>query len=246
MLLEEAKWGKKSKRADRARKAKAEKDPQELQEKEEAEGGPKEAPAFRYRSIQADRSREMLESMRNLRDRWNEASLEKGHWFDSHLCILEPINSMQIAVFEQLKVTGLLCSRFSATVKKERRFFALAGEDAELPNGKGSKKKVASQQQQRVASPAASALDGGSRVEGSVPDELLAVPGSSGLDVRAREATPPVPAVDSAAAVEPAGEPVAELAGESAAEPRQSSCPCQLWSRWWRRNRQESHCQCRL
>ncbi len=34
---------------------------------------------------------------------------------------------MQMAVFEQLKVTGLLCSRFSATVKKGRRFFTLKG-----------------------------------------------------------------------------------------------------------------------
>jgi hypothetical protein len=41
-------------------------------------------------------------------------------------------------------VTGLLCSRFSATVKKGRRFFALAGKDVELPNGKGGKKNAAS------------------------------------------------------------------------------------------------------
>ncbi len=221
MLAEEAKAQlvKKSEEADRAREAKAEKNWQELQEKESAEGVPVGAPAFRYRSIQADRSREMLESVGNLRDGWNEASLEKGHWFDSDLCILEPINSMQMAVFEQLKVTGLLCSLFSATVKKGRTFFALAGEDAELPNSKGSKKKAASQQQQRAASPAVSAPDGGSRVEGSVADELLAVPGPSGLDVRAREITPPVPAVDSAAAVEPAGEPAAELASKLAVEP---------------------------
>jgi hypothetical protein len=220
MLAEEAKVQlvKKSEEADRAREAKAVKDWQELHEKESAEGVPVGAPAFRYRSIQADRSREMLESVGNLRDRWSEASLEKGHWFDSDLCILEPINSMQMAVFEQLKMTGLLCSRFSSTVKKGRRFFALAGEEAELPNGKGSK-KVVSQQQQWAASPAASTPDGGRRVEGSVADELLAVPGSSGVDVRAREATPPVLAVDSAAAVEPAGEPVAELAGEPAVEP---------------------------
>jgi hypothetical protein len=168
------------------------------------------APAFSYRSIQADRSREALKSVGNLRDRWNEASLKKGHWFDSDLCILEPINSMQMAVFEHLKVTGLLCSRFSATVKKGRRFFALAGEDAELPNGKGGKKKVASQQQQRAASPAASAPDGGSHVEGEMAVELLAVPGSSGVDVSARGSTPPVPAVDSAAAVEPTAEPAGE------------------------------------
>jgi hypothetical protein len=61
---------------------------------------------------------------------------------------------MQLAAFEQLKLSGLLCSRFSATARKGRRFFTLAGEDAELPNGKGSKKKEASRQQQRPASPA--------------------------------------------------------------------------------------------
>jgi hypothetical protein len=143
MLADEAKAQlvKKSEEADRARMAKAEKDWQELQEKESAEGVPLGASVFSYRSSQDDRSREAFESVGNLRDRWNEASLEKGHWFDSDLCILEPINSMQMAVFEQLKVTGLLCSRFSATVKKGRRFFPLAGEEAELPNGKGNKKR---------------------------------------------------------------------------------------------------------
>jgi hypothetical protein len=119
MLADEAKeqLAKKSEEADRARMAKAEKDWQELQEKESAEGVPLGASVFSYRSIQADRSREAFESVGNLRDRWNEASLEKGHWFESDLCILEPINSIQMAVFEQLKVTGLLCSRFSATVR---------------------------------------------------------------------------------------------------------------------------------
>ncbi len=120
MLAEEAKAQlvKKSEEADRARMTKAEKDWQELQEKESAEGVPLGAPALSYRSVQADRSREALESVGNLRDWWNEASLEKGHWFDSDLCILEPIDSKQMAVFEQLKITGLLCSRFSATIKK--------------------------------------------------------------------------------------------------------------------------------
>jgi uncharacterized protein len=102
-----------------------------------------------------------------------------------------------------------LCSRFSATVKKGRRFFALAGKDVELPNGKGGKKKAASQRQQ-AASPATSAPDGGSHVEGKIAEELLAVPGPSGVDVSANESTPPVPAVNSAAAVEPAAaEPAA-------------------------------------
>jgi hypothetical protein len=43
------------------------KDWQELQEKESAEGVPVGAPVFRYRSIQADCSREMLEIVGNLR-----------------------------------------------------------------------------------------------------------------------------------------------------------------------------------
>ncbi len=154
----------------------------------------------------------------------------KGHWFDSDLCILEPVNSMQMAVFEQLKMTGLLCSRFSATVKKGRRFFALAGEDAELPNGKGGKMKMASQRQQ-AASPAASALDGGCHAEGEMHEELLAVPGPSGVDVSASESTPPVPAVDSAAAV--------ERRRQGRRRNRQESDhPRQLWGKWQRWSRQ--------
>ncbi len=53
----------------------------------------------------------------------------------------------------------------------------MAGEGAELPNGKGSKKKEASRQQQRPASPTVPAPDGGSHVEGSVADGSLAVLG---------------------------------------------------------------------
>jgi hypothetical protein len=68
-----------------------------------------------------------------------------------------------MVVSEQLKITGLLCSRFSATVQKGRRFFALEGKDMELPDGKGEKRKTASKRQQ-AASPAAPALDGGSPV----------------------------------------------------------------------------------
>jgi hypothetical protein len=202
MRADEAKkqLAKKSEEADRARMAKAEKDWQELQEKESAEGVPLGASVFSYRSKQADRSREAFESVGNLRDRWNEASLEKGHWFDSDLCILEPMNSTQMAVFEQLKVTGLLCSRFSATVKKGRRFFALAGKDVELPNGKGGKKNAASKRQ--AASPVAPAPDGGSPVEGEMAEELLAVPGPSGVDVGASGGTPPVLAASSAASKE--------------------------------------------
>jgi hypothetical protein len=106
----------------------------------------------------------------NLRDQWNGAALEKGHWFDSDLCILEPVNSMQMVVFEQLKMTGLLCSRYSATVQKGRRFFTLAGKDVELPNGKGGKRKAASKRQ-RAASPAAPALNGGALWRARWPED---------------------------------------------------------------------------
>ncbi len=217
MLAEEAKkqLARKSEEADRVREAMAEKDWQELQEKESAEGVPVGAPVFRYRSIQADRSREMLESMGNLRDRWSKALMERCNWFDSDLCILEPIKSMQLAAFKQLKLTGLLCSRFSATVRKGRRFFTLAGEDAELPNGRGGKRKEASRQQQRPASPAVPALDGGSRVEGGVAEDPLAVPGPSGLNMSTAGVPPSVLAVEPAAAVEPASQPLSALAAES-------------------------------
>jgi hypothetical protein len=45
--------------------------------------------------------------------------------------------------------------------------------------------------------------DGGSPVEGEMAEELLAVPGSSGVDVSAGGSAPPVPAEDSAAAAGP-------------------------------------------
>jgi hypothetical protein len=153
----------------------------------------------------------------NLRDQWSEATLKKGHWFDSDLCILEPVNSMQMIIFEQLKMAGLLCSRYSATVQKGRRFFTLAGKDMELPNGKGGKKKAASKRQ-RMASPAAPAPEGGSPVEGEMAGELLAVPGPSGMCAGSGGSGPPVPAGDSAAAVIPAVvEPMA--VGPAAVEP---------------------------
>jgi hypothetical protein len=205
LLADEAKeqQAKRSAEAEKARMARAEKDWQKLQEKESAEGVPMGAPAFSYRSREADLSREAFESLGNLRDQWNEATLKKGHWFDSDLCILEPVNSMQMVVFEQLKMAGLLCSRYSATVQKGRRFFALAGKDMELPNGKEGKKKTASKRQQ-VASPAATAPDGGSPVEGEVAGELLAVPGPSGLCTGSSGSVRPAPAEESAAAAGPA------------------------------------------
>jgi hypothetical protein len=230
MLAEEAReqLAKKSEEADRARMAKAEKDWEELQERESAEGVPVGASAFSYRSKQADLSREAFESVGNLRDRWNEAAMEKGHWFNSDLCILEPVNSMQMVVFEQLKITGLLCSRFSATVQKGRRFFALAGKDMELPNGKGGKRKTAPKRQQ-AASPVAPALDGGSPVEGEMAQELLAVSGPSGVGAGASGSVPPVPAEELAAAAEPAaaGPPTASPAVKPAT--MQSSASAMEW-----------------
>jgi hypothetical protein len=110
---------------------------------------------------------------------------------------------MQMVVFEQLKMAGLLCSRYSATVQKGRRFFTLAGKDMELPNGKGGKKKAASKRQ-RAASPAAPALDGGSPVEGEMAGKLLAEPGPSGMCAGSGGSEPSVPAGDSAAALIPA------------------------------------------
>ncbi len=84
----------------------------------------------------------------------------------------------------------------------------------ELPNGKGGKKKAASKRQ-RAASPAAPAPEGGSPVEGEMAEELLAVPGPSGICAGSGGSEPPVPAGDSAAAVEPAA--VEPMAVESAA-----------------------------
>jgi hypothetical protein len=205
LLADEAKeqLTKRSVEAERARMARAKKDWQKLQEKELAEGIPVGAPAFSYRSREADLSREAFEGLGNLRDQWNGVTLEKGHWFDSDLCILETVNSVQMVVFEQLKMAGLLCSRYSATVQKGRRFFTLAGKDMELRNGKGGKKKTASKRQQAV-SPAAPAPDGGSPVEGKMAGELLAVPEPSGMCAGSSGSVPPAPAEESAAAAGPA------------------------------------------
>ncbi len=208
MLAEEARkqLNKKSEKIDRAREAKAKMDWQELQERESAEGTPAGAPTFRYRSIKADNSREMLESMGDLRDQLNKVPLEGRNWFDSDLCILEPTNSMQLAAFEQLRLTGLLCSRFSTSVRKGRRFFTLAGEDEELPNGREDRRRDASRRrrQQLPASPAVSALNGGSRAGAGAADDPLAVPGPSGMNVRQEKGSSSGPAEESAAAAEPA------------------------------------------
>jgi hypothetical protein len=205
LLAEEAKeqLTKKSAEADRARMARAEKDWRKLREEESAQGIPQGVPAFNYRSRDADKSRETCESLGNMRDQWGETILEKGHWFDSDLCILEPVNNLQMMAFEQLKTSGLLCSRYSATVQKGRRFFALAGKDMELPNGKGGKKKAASRQQLAV-NPAAPAPEGGSPAEGETAEEQLAVPGPSGLCAGSRGSKPPVPVEEPTAAAMPA------------------------------------------
>jgi hypothetical protein len=75
----------------------------------------------------------------------------------------------------------------------------------ELPNGKGGKKKTASRQQLAV-SPAAPAPEGGSPVEGEMAEELLAVPGPSGLCAGSSGSRPPVPVEEPTAATPAAGE----------------------------------------
>jgi hypothetical protein len=225
MLMEEARKQlcRKSEETDRAREAKAKKDWEDLQERETAEGIPAGTPAFRYRSIKADNSREMLVGLGNLRDQLKKAPLERRNWFDSDLCILEPTNSMQLAAFDQLRLTGLLCSRFSTSVRKGRRFFALAGDDEELPNGREDRRRDASrrQRQQLPASPAVPAPDGGSRAGADAADDPLAVPGPSGMRQRQENESPSGQVRESAAVVsaeEPAvvqGQPV--LVGEPAA-----------------------------
>jgi hypothetical protein len=77
LLAEEAKeqLAKRSAEVGKARMARAEKDWQKLQEKESAEGIPMGAPAFSYRSREADLSREACESLGNMRDQWNEATV---------------------------------------------------------------------------------------------------------------------------------------------------------------------------
>jgi hypothetical protein len=73
----------------------------------------------------------------------------------------------------------------------------------ELPNGKGGKKKAASRRQLTV-SPAAPAPEGGSPVEGEMTEELLAVPGPSGLCAGSSGSRPPVPVEEPTAAAMPA------------------------------------------
>jgi hypothetical protein len=80
-------------------------------------------------------------------------------------------------------------------------------------------------QRKQVATPVTSAPEGGSHAEGEMAEELLAVPGPSGVDMSAKESTPPVPAVNSAAAVglpvEPGGErsPTPDIGQIAAVEP---------------------------
>jgi hypothetical protein len=118
----------------------------------------------------------------------------------------------------------------------------LAGKDMELPNGKGGRRKTASKRQ-RAARPAAPALEGGSPVEGETAEELLAVPGPSGVGAGASGGAPPVLAEEAAAAAGPAAagpppaspvmEPVVQssawaMEGMAAVEPKRRSCWCRL------------------
>ncbi len=73
----------------------------------------------------------MLEHKGDLADKSRRMSIGWLSWFDSDLSILEPTNSIQLADFEQLKVTGLLCSRYSASVQGGRRCVGLAVPDPE-------------------------------------------------------------------------------------------------------------------
>jgi hypothetical protein len=54
----------------------------------------------------ADWIRKMLETPRGVADREERMNVRQFNWFESDLCILDPITSVQIAAFEMLKVTG--------------------------------------------------------------------------------------------------------------------------------------------
>ncbi len=158
--------------------------------------------------------------MGNLVDHRRRVSMERCNWFDSNLCMLAPTNSMQLAAFERLRLNGLLCRRFSASVKKGRRFFTLAGDSEELPNGREETEKgePKGQLQQLPASLAAPDPDGGSQVEAGVIADPVVGPEPSVAEVRREEESSPVPADKLAAAtvaVEPAKGPAAtrELPG---------------------------------
>jgi hypothetical protein len=126
-----------------------------------------EAPVYRCRSLLADRNREMLEFIGELADNSRGMSASQTSWFDSDLCILAPITSMQVAAFEQLKVTGMLCSRHSAYVHKNRRFFTLAKESEDFTNGREESGEGSGEEQllQLPASLAIPDQDGGNQEE---------------------------------------------------------------------------------
>ncbi len=161
----------KSKEADRVREAKARKDLEELQKEEEARGSPAGVSTYRFRSLFADQNLEMLERIGDLADKSRGMSIGQLTWFDSDLCILEPTNSIQLAALKQLKVTGLLCSRYSASVQGVRRFFALAEEVERLPNGReetGGEKQGGQLQQPPVSLAVPDPEGGGSQAAAEV------------------------------------------------------------------------------
>ncbi len=87
-----------------------------LESKERAGGVPALTPVFKYRPLMADRIREMLETIGELADKEESMNVRQFNWSESDLCILGPITSAQIAAFERLKVSGMLCSRHSTSV----------------------------------------------------------------------------------------------------------------------------------
>jgi hypothetical protein len=73
-------------------------------------------PVYMYRSLMADMIRRMLETIGELADMEESMNVRQFNWFESDLCILGPLTSAQIAAFEMLKVSGMLCSRHSTSV----------------------------------------------------------------------------------------------------------------------------------
>jgi hypothetical protein len=59
-----------------------------------------------------------------------------------HLYIMAPNNSAQEAVFEMLKGSSLLCSRYGTAIEKARRYFVLAGTGDELTSENKSEELV--------------------------------------------------------------------------------------------------------
>jgi hypothetical protein len=165
----------------------------------------------------------MLERIGELADKSRGMTVKQSSWFDSDLCILESVNSVQLAIFEQLKVGGLLCSRHSASVQGGRRFFALAKEGEKFPNGleEAGEDRQGGQLQQPPTSLAVLDPDGGSQVVAGTAAGSEAVPEPAAAAVRQKEVIPPAPVC------KPAGVPAGQPAGR-----RKLSVPATPTERW--------------